>query len=101
MLSAICRPEAEPISSTYLKIRFSISDAVSPVSSMLLGSAGRKLSSERIEASKLPVGDDWVSTADMWDNSAQALQVTPPAPPRLARSLGWQIAPATLGHGNA
>src|SRR5438477_11626145 len=72
MLSAICRPAADPIISTYLKIRFSMTAAVSPVSSIDLGSAGRKLSSERIEASRLPEADAElaVSVADITRDSA-------------------------------
>src|SRR4029079_19597661 len=71
MLSAICRPQAEPIISTYLRIKFSMIVPVSPVSSIVLGSAGRKLSSERIEASRLlpEVVELAVSVADITNDS--------------------------------
>src|SRR5262245_17255037 len=73
MLSAICRPQADPIISTYLRIKFSMIVAVSPVSSIVLGSAGRKLSSERIEASRLLpviVAEPAVSVTDITHDSA-------------------------------
>src|SRR5438094_7553650 len=72
MLSAICRPLAEPINRIYLRSRFSTTAAVRPVSSIVLGSAGRNVSSERIEASKLPPGDVdvAVSVADITRDSA-------------------------------
>src|SRR5436190_23814878 len=53
-LSAICRPQAEPISDTYLSISVSMRLEVRPVSSIECGSAGRNASSFRIDASKLP-----------------------------------------------
>src|SRR2546423_15675344 len=72
MLSAICRPLAEPISKIYFRIKFSMTAAVRPVSSIVFGSAGRNVSSERIEASKLPPGDVdvAVSVADITRDSA-------------------------------
>src|SRR5262245_42777889 len=73
MLSAICRPLADPIISTYLRIKLSMIVAVSPVSSIALGSAGRKLSSERIEASRLLpviVAEPTVSVTDITHDSA-------------------------------
>src|SRR6478609_10767149 len=65
LLSLTCRPLADPISITYFNIKFSMSAPVSPVSSRVFGSAGRKLSSERIEASRLPEEVEFVSTAVM------------------------------------
>src|SRR5688572_13548796 len=58
MLSAICRPLAEPMRATYLSISVSMRLAVRPVSSIECGSAGRKTSSLKIEESRLPTAPE-------------------------------------------
>src|SRR5687768_4111890 len=55
-LSEICRPLAEPMTITYLSSRFSTTVAVRPVSPIVRGSLGRKLSSDKIDASRPPAG---------------------------------------------